>query len=191
MKSIPLHVLEGLIHNLRTPLNVIIGYAQKLTDNNSGKYIHESGIRMDDQLQQMLDSLALISDEIETQSLAAWLEAELCLLKNTLAIKRQFQIAPLELGKDVLATFSGTQLSSFTEAILLGVVAQLAHSTISLTFEASEAAGYKMIIALPQAPDNLMEEIGNICEAYSAQPHLHARAKLFDKTLSIEVNLNE
>jgi signal transduction histidine kinase len=54
VKDISLAVLEGLIHNIRTPLNLILGYAQQMqkqTDNPYLERIYQAGIKIDDLMQ--------------------------------------------------------------------------------------------------------------------------------------------
>jgi hypothetical protein len=92
-----LRVLEGLIHNINTPLNVIIGYSQQLKKQYPEiKYldsITDAGLQIDDLVQVCSGQLAqkLVSCECSID-LKQWLQNELKLLKNILAIKHSLQL---------------------------------------------------------------------------------------------------
>ncbi len=119
MKPISEAVTEGLIHNLRTPLNLVLGYAQKIRDENgfSGR-IYEAGIKMDDMLQQTWEALQIrISGKSPTE-LNEWLQNELVILHCVLPVKHHFIINAGFLNSPVRVDASPRELSERLENLL-------------------------------------------------------------------------
>lgn len=84
--------LEGLIHNINTPLNVILGYSQQLKKQhpeiNGLEDITKAGLQIDDLVQSMSGQLAQrFFTEPGSFGLVAWLQNEIKLLRNIIKIK--------------------------------------------------------------------------------------------------------
>jgi len=111
-------VLEGLIHNVNTPLNLILGYVQHLQKKHPElEYldkIFDAGLQIDDLLNQthrnVLHRLILQKSSFELDS---WLKDELDFLHNDLSIKHQTDISYIP---------SDTALKVETSYLLLCVV---------------------------------------------------------------------
>jgi len=116
MKPIAEAVLEGLIHNLRTPLNLVLAYAQKLPDDHGYvQRIYAAGIKMDDLLQNTWEALQLRhSDQVPTE-LNSWLKGELNLLHCVLPIKHRFMLSAEYCDTEILAETSPRQLADKLE----------------------------------------------------------------------------
>ncbi|MDY0319617.1 MAG: histidine kinase dimerization/phospho-acceptor domain-containing protein, partial [Candidatus Cloacimonadaceae bacterium] len=67
-KILTRHILEGLIHNLNNPLNLILGYSQILRkaqpDNAEIAKIYQAGIRMDEVLKELYNRISERSFEL-------------------------------------------------------------------------------------------------------------------------------
>lgn len=121
MKDISLAVLEGLIHNIRTPLNLILGYAQQMQkqiDNPYLERIYQAGIKIDDLMQGTWEAFEMRNPEVAKICLNDWLISELKLLNNHLQIKHrlQFETSITEIG--VWCEVSSLKLSQWFEAFL-------------------------------------------------------------------------
>lgn len=191
MKTISLQLLEGLIHNLRSPLNVIIGYSQKVPDENATKHIYAAGINMDDQLQHLLNSLYAITEDATAQSLSEWLEAELVILKNLLPIKRQFTFELPDTLNPIWANFSGQLLSQFTEEILLSLASLMPHTMLTATIELDSDPALIMMLNLSEVPDNLTAVLDGIGARFYDPFWFQCQIEMVGQILSIKVKLHE
>ncbi len=89
-------VLEGLIHNVNTPLNVIIGYSQQLKKQYPNipnlESITEAGLQIDDLVQSCSRQLVYrLTNDRQSYDLRQWLGDEIKLLRNILEIKHTLQ----------------------------------------------------------------------------------------------------
>jgi signal transduction histidine kinase len=85
-------ILEGLIHNINTPLNLILGYAYQLQKHHPDlpqvQKIYDAGIQLDDMVHNCLKQINLRTDiEMQPIDLAAWLLDEIKLFQDDLDIK--------------------------------------------------------------------------------------------------------
>ncbi len=120
-------ILEGLIHNINTPLNLILGYAQQLKKQHpelkSPQTILDAGLTIDDVLHSCMRQLDLRSTEgIERILLNDWLQDEVKLLKNVLEIKRNLSIDVVVPAHEVYISVHPLLLSIIVEVIVLSVV---------------------------------------------------------------------
>ncbi len=189
MKAIPLHLLEGLIHNLRTPLNVVIGYAQQPVTDSARKQIYNAGINLDDQLQQLLDSLSAITEETIIQPVYPWLEAELCLLKNILTIKRRFKISIPDIDPELYCTFSGQELSIFTEELLLEIASLFPDESMELMMGFHERNLLRFEVKLPKLTEKQELAIRDFCLNHQGIKANCCLPKPPNHTLLVEVTL--
>ena len=116
MEQIPLQILEGLIHNVRTPLNLILGYAEHAQKHDKSEYatrIHNAGIKLDDLLQNTWNSLQQMTDARISQSLTDWIRAWEVIMNNYLHLKHSFHLELPEQLQEVQALFSGKELCSW------------------------------------------------------------------------------
>jgi signal transduction histidine kinase len=110
--------LEGLIHNINTPLNVILGYSQQLRKQHpeiSGlEDITKAGLQIDDLVQSMSGQLAQrFFLEPDSFGLVAWLQNEIKLLRNILRIKHSLHFD---------LTLPETETEVYAPAYALGMV---------------------------------------------------------------------
>jgi len=123
MKPISEAVTEGLIHNLRTPLNLVLGYAQKISDDNGfSARIYEAGVKMDDMLQQTWEALQTRLSGQSPTELNEWLQSELVILHCVLPIKHHFSINAGFLNSPVMVDASPRQLSERLENLLFNLL---------------------------------------------------------------------
>jgi light-regulated signal transduction histidine kinase (bacteriophytochrome) len=117
-------VLEGLIHNINTPLNVVIGYSQQLKkqypDITYLDKITEAGLAIDDLIRSCAESfVGRLDNGLSSFDLNKWLEVEIRFLKNILEVKHavKFEIKP---GKNLPEVLSNQlMLSLFFESLVL------------------------------------------------------------------------
>jgi hypothetical protein len=120
------HILEGLVHNINTPLNVIIGYSQQLKKQYPEiKYldkITEAGLEIDDLVKACSEAFINRTDStLESFGLNQWLESEIRLLRNVLEIKHalKFEISISE--TEVTVNSRPLILSLFFESLVLTI----------------------------------------------------------------------
>lgn len=99
------HIIEGLIHNLNNPLNLILGFAQKLKkshpDEKDINIIYDAGIKMNSQLKELSASLYARSFAIAKElNLADWLSQEMVFLDNHLQLKHSVRFERKDLAED-------------------------------------------------------------------------------------------
>ena len=117
-------VLDGLIHNINTPLNVVIGYSQQLKKQFPEiaylESITDAGIHIDDLVQSCSRQLIQrISSDICTFDLKLWLDDEIKLLKNILEIKHALRLEANLPDKEVTVSSNPALLGLFVESLIL------------------------------------------------------------------------
>jgi light-regulated signal transduction histidine kinase (bacteriophytochrome) len=117
------HILEGLIHNLNNPLNLVLGYAQRIKqeqpENQDAEKIYQAGIRMDDILRDISAKLWDNSYNIkQTLCLNEWLDTELRYLQNHLQIKHHVLFERDDTCEDARLTAAPLMLSQWYETVL-------------------------------------------------------------------------
>ncbi|HRX75812.1 MAG TPA: hypothetical protein P5342_00020 [Candidatus Cloacimonadota bacterium] len=120
-------ILEGLIHNLNNPLNLVLGYAQRMQqqypDCADAQRIYKAGIQIDDMLKDITQKLWDNSfDTIQELCLRKWLDAELLYLNNYLPIKHHVRINRQDKVEDAEIAGSKLQLSLWYEQIVLDLL---------------------------------------------------------------------
>jgi hypothetical protein len=144
-------VLEGLIHNMNTPLNLVLGYAQQIRRQHpeitSAETILTAGLNIDDILHACLRQLDLRnSDGTRNILLNDWLPDEIKLLKNVLEIKRNVNLEVTAPSTCVNITMHPLLLSVIIEIIVMAVVRQ----------KPADAENYSLELTLVSDP-NLAE----------------------------------
>ncbi len=123
-KILTRHILEGLIHNLNNPLNLILGYSHILRkaqpDNAEIAKICQAGIRMDEVLKELYNRISERSFElIQEISLASWLTRELDYLQHYLSIKHGIRFVREDLTDDQVVLASLIELGTWYESKLV------------------------------------------------------------------------
>lgn len=118
------HIMEGLIHNLNNPLNLILGYSHILRkaqpDNAEIAKIYQAGIRMDEVLKELYNRISERSFElIQEISLASWLTRELDYLQHYLCIKHGIRFVREDLTDDQVVLASLIELGTWYESKLV------------------------------------------------------------------------
>lgn len=141
MKEFSATILEGMIHNLRTPLNLILAYAQQIQkqgDNLMAGKIYHSGIRMDDMMQETWEALQNRSPEIRDTELTNWLKQELRLLDCFLPIKHRISILAAYPEAELHVKVSSLSLALWLEELLQFVVMAIPDKSIELGISFTE-----------------------------------------------------
>ena len=117
-------VLEGLIHNINTPLNVIIGYSQQLKKQypeiNCLENITEAGLHIDDLVQSCSRKYIQRMDaESGRFELKQWLIDEIRLLKNILEIKHTLRFELDLPEQDLFVKSNPMLLGLFIDSLVL------------------------------------------------------------------------
>ncbi|MEN6444845.1 MAG: hypothetical protein ABFC98_02225 [Candidatus Cloacimonas sp.] len=135
MKDLPPAILEGLIHNVRTPLNLILGYVHRLkqrVDCDEADQIYKAGIKLEDILQETWEAIQIRGGKSSKTALNTWLNAELSFLQNYLEIKHRFLFTPHFFEKEVLGKISPISLSEWFEALLLHITSKVPENQITM-----------------------------------------------------------
>jgi signal transduction histidine kinase len=127
IETLSMHrILEGLIHNINTPLNVIIGYAQQLQKQYpeiaSLDKIKQAGLEIDDMIKLCSDEFVNRMDVSNREfELNKWMSDEVTFLKNILDVKHsvRFEVVPSE--QDVKVHSNPLLLSLFFESLVLHI----------------------------------------------------------------------
>lgn len=130
MNDFPLASLEGLIHNIRTPLNLILGYSQQMQRIDSSpkveeynKRIYKAGIQIENLLQGIWDALELRESTQKETNLNKWLLGELALLQCDLKIKHRILFTTiLTEQEDTNAKITPKTISLWFEAVVMGLL---------------------------------------------------------------------
>jgi len=151
-------VLDGLIHNINTPLNIIIGYSQQLKKQYPEianlESITEAGIQIDDLVQACSRQyISRVQSEIVTFELGPWLEDEIRLLKNILDVKHSLRFELLQPEEKMMVRSSPLLLGLFIDALVLQVKTENTNSNGNnvVKFNVENSGEYAMLsILLPE-----------------------------------------
>ncbi len=118
-------ILEGVLHNLNNPLNLVLGYAQRIKqmypDSTEADKIYRAGIQMDDLLKDLTQKLWDNSFEIkQIIDLNHWLKGELKYLQNYLPVKHHVVFRLVDKAENVEIPAIPIQLSKWFETALGG-----------------------------------------------------------------------
>lgn len=154
------HILEGLIHNLNTPLNLIMGYGQQLQklhpEMEGLNKIVKASIEMDDFLKHtykaFLDRFEPCAEEID---LYEFLASELKYFTNDLYIKHRCRFELVAPEHSLLVKTSRLALSYSLENLISGIIEQVSQASLSMQFsfeEEADSACIKLImdISMPK-----------------------------------------
>jgi len=192
METIPLQILEGLIHNVRTPLNLILGYAQHCRTKDRNEFadkIRNAGIRVDDLLQELWDSLNVITEVKTHQSLLTWLKAEQVIIHNCLQLKHRYMLEMPPASCDVECTFCGQDLSTFIDTLLRHLAGTMPHDSLRLMFEPTAKPGLKLTFTCKDGCLFDAESLRIFCETYRPLPYLNSHITTAQHRLELELIL--
>lgn len=118
------HILEGLIHNLNNPLNLILAYSHRLRKEHPNideiDKIYRAGIRIDNMLKDLYSQLTERSFALKQEiSLPKWMDQEIGYLQHYLPIKHHFRLYQDKALKECVASVSAMELSMWFETALL------------------------------------------------------------------------
>jgi TPP-dependent 2-oxoacid decarboxylase len=127
-------VLEGLIHNVNSQLNIILGYSQQLAKQYPEliklNTIYEAGLEIDNLMQSCTQNLnQRIQHKHQDVSLADWLKAEIKFLMNVLEIKHSVSIETFIPTGSLIAEVNPLFLGLYFESVVLHIVRCLITST--------------------------------------------------------------
>ncbi len=116
--------MEGLIHNLNNPLNLILGYSHILRkaqpESEEAEKIYQAGIRIDETLKELYNRILERSfAESQEISPASWLDAELGVVQHYLPIKHSFTFVREDNANFEQVFCSVPELSLWYETALL------------------------------------------------------------------------
>ena len=135
MKDLPPAILEGLIHNIRTPLNLILGYVHRLKQQvncDEAEQIYKAGIKLEDLLQETWEAIQIRGGGNSKTPLNTWLDAELNFLHNYLEIKHRFIFTPHYYEKEILGKITPIALSEWFESFLMFITEHIPEGQISM-----------------------------------------------------------
>jgi len=133
-------ILAGLVHNINTPLNLILGYSQQMQtadpDNPWLQKIIDAGLRIDDLLSNSIVNLnERIYGDIKSIDISHWLRSEVAFLQNELSIKRHIQFTFMDIEEKLIVRNSIPVLGMVLESIVLNFmdISQSKSATASLS----------------------------------------------------------
>ena len=152
------NILEGLIHNLNNPLNLVLGYSNILRKNHpdsvEAKKIYDAGIRMSDMLNELYQHISERSvAALQQISLALWLTRELEYLDHYLPVKHSIRFFRNDLFEAPVQEISVPCLCQWYEDALL----KLSGFWDSCDLETG-VCQYQGLPALYLKPNTLMNE---------------------------------
>ena len=117
-------VLEGLIHNINTPLNLILGYSQQMKKMHPElvniEKIYIAGLQIDDLIQACARQISSrLQAETSQFDLTYWIINEVKLLNNIIEIKRNITFETVLPMEGLLVQSSQMLLSLFMESTVL------------------------------------------------------------------------
>lgn len=123
-KILARNILEGLIHNLNNHLNLILGYAQRLSSSHpelkETSKIYTAGIEIDKTLKNLAYHLEGISFAFEQDiCLNDWLDQELEYLQHSLSVKHKIIFTRQDLVKGQNLKIQPLYLALWYESQLL------------------------------------------------------------------------
>lgn len=125
VQSLALHkVLEGLIHNINTPLNLILGYSQQLKkqypDVQQLDRIYQAGLQIDDLVRSCTrNMIQRLGKDKRSFDVITWLSDEIKTLNDVLDIKHKIQIVTQLPATEIFVESSPLLLSLFIESLLI------------------------------------------------------------------------
>jgi|GEM_PF-6047394 len=150
------HILEGLIHNVNNPLNLVLGYAQQLMK----KYPHEASIEklfkaagnIDDIMGSTYTAFCsgTMLSPIETD-LSQWVNNTLVLLRNDLDIKRNVSFTLKGFDHPCPVLIIPVLLQTLMEAVIYDIRFHALDLSQTLTIELWERCGafVQMLFSCP------------------------------------------
>lgn len=156
------HILEGVIHNLNNPLNLVLGYAQILKkahpDSPEVAKIYQAGIQMDDLLKDVVQKLWNNSFAAQQDlCLKSWLDGELEYLQNYLPIKHHVIFERGDTIDDAQLQASPLQLSAWYESGLTALLS--AASDLKLLTGVCRYEGALALYIKVRAPEAFSKEL--------------------------------
>jgi signal transduction histidine kinase len=117
-------VLEGLIHNINTPLNVIIGYSQQLNKQYPEiKYLEkitQAGLDIDDMVRACSEAFINRADTTDARfDINKLVTDEIKLLQNILEIKHSIKFELKLFEQEIIVSSKPLLLSLFLESLIL------------------------------------------------------------------------
>ncbi|MBM4398713.1 MAG: hypothetical protein FJ041_00055 [Candidatus Cloacimonetes bacterium] len=137
-------VLDGLIHNVNTHLNIILGYSQQLAkqypDIEKLIVINEAGLQIDNIISSSSKHLQqILKGGVCEVNLVSWMRNELLYLSNILELKHTLQISFDTTDEDLYCIVSPYLLAFNLERFFLFLVRKDAlnkdHNCVSIKIE--------------------------------------------------------
>ena len=155
------HILEGLIHNLNNPLNLILGYSQRLKqgpkDCPEAEKIYRAGIEIDDMIKEVVQKLWDNSFDIKQKlNLIEWLEGELKYLWHHLPFKHQIVFQRVDTVDDARVMASPLQLAGWYESSLFEYLK--AAPELKIITGVCRHADALALYIMPREPENISAE---------------------------------
>jgi signal transduction histidine kinase len=165
-------VLEGLIHNINTPLNVIIGYSQQLKKQypeiTTLDSITEAGLKIDDLVSASSRHIVQrLNSERVTFDLNQWLADEVKFLNNNLEIKHILRIDLNQEEKPIRVDSNPHLLGIFIESLILHIkgIPDLASGNNHLVFATEKKDKIASIVVTIPASDKLKQNLDDYLSA--------------------------
>lgn len=161
-------VLAGLVHNINTPLNLILGYSQQLQlsvgDNPYLQKILDAGFKIDDILRIAVDNIhERTFGETKELDLGKWLHAELTFLQNELSIKRKISFSFTPPQETILVTTSAPLLGLIVDSLVLNYRDHLGEHSGAMTLTIDSDGQVPFIMICFSVPEILQDQDIPLC----------------------------
>lgn len=161
-------VLAGLVHNINTPLNLILGYSQQLQltvgDNPYLQKILDAGFKIDDILRIAVDNIhERTFGETKELDLGKWLRAELTFLQNELSIKRKISFSFTPPQETILVTTSAPLLGLIVDSLVLNYRDHLGEYSGCMSFTIDSDGKAPFIMICFSIPDSMQDQDMPLC----------------------------
>lgn len=166
------HLLTGLIHNLNTPLNLILGYAQQLQraypDETGLQKIIDAGLRIDHQLNNANGALQVrLFQNTQNFDPEVWLRRELSFLSCDLKIKRGIVFDCVSVSAGISVNNSEQLLSLVFETVIYSILESKTEASARIGLSlASEPDAIILGISFPQATIGYTGDLIRIVNAH-------------------------
>lgn len=149
------HILEGLIHNINTPLNLILGLSQQLQKQHPeievSSKILKAGLHIDDVLHASYQGfLATMRGEEEEFELSVWLENEVKYLLNDLKIKHRSTFSIDTQSQKLSVCASPMMLGYYLETVIARLLEHTSKQSLELELRLDKCSmGTYLVLSVP------------------------------------------
>ncbi|MBM4403964.1 MAG: hypothetical protein FJ042_06260 [Candidatus Cloacimonetes bacterium] len=166
-------ILEGLIHNINTPLNLVLGYTQqKMKDQPECEIlpmIYTAGLKIDDILRNSYKNVIQRMIFRKTSfCLNQWLQDEIKFLENYLHFKHHCRIGLVMTSETVIVYASVMLLTVCFEKLMLSLTGQETKDLVEIGIRTATDEGTPLIEVTCQEQPGIHDTLDDLIKQISA-----------------------